>query len=378
MSVRALTLALCGILVVATGTARADVKAGVDAWSAGDYDAAIAEWRTLADKGDADAQFNLAQAYRLGRGVPLDLARAKQLYGEAAAQGHIQAADNYGVLLFQDGAREQALPYIKASAARGDPRAQYILGVAHFNGDLVEKDWVRAYALVSLARQSDMPQATHALAQMDQFIPLAQRQESVVLAKELAAQANANRERLATTSELSGAQPMAGLSTQPGAPAPLPSPARVPTRIVETDPDALAPKTVGTTESSSPATAGADYARPAHATAPVPAPPPSAPRTAQAARPVPATAPAPRTPQAASPASGPWQLQLGAFGVASNANKLWQKLSSRPEVRGHGKRTETTGKLVKLFATGYPSKSVAASACSKLKADGFDCIVVHD
>ena len=27
-------------------------------------------WRPLAAKGDADALFNLAQAYRLGRGVP--------------------------------------------------------------------------------------------------------------------------------------------------------------------------------------------------------------------------------------------------------------------------------------------------------------------
>ena len=39
------------------------VEAGITAWQAGDYPAAIREWRPLADTGNADAQFNLAQAY---------------------------------------------------------------------------------------------------------------------------------------------------------------------------------------------------------------------------------------------------------------------------------------------------------------------------
>ena len=47
--------------------ALADVKAGVDAWQQGDYAKAIAQWRPLAEAGDPDAQFNLGQAYKLGR-----------------------------------------------------------------------------------------------------------------------------------------------------------------------------------------------------------------------------------------------------------------------------------------------------------------------
>ena len=47
------------------------VKAGIDAWQKADYAAAVAIWRPLAEQGDADAQFNLGQAYRLGRGVPI-------------------------------------------------------------------------------------------------------------------------------------------------------------------------------------------------------------------------------------------------------------------------------------------------------------------
>jgi TPR repeat protein len=137
----------------------ADVKDGVDAWSRGDYAAAVRQWQGPANAGDADAQFNLAQAYKLGRGVNQDLTKAEQLFVKAAAQGHLQAADNLGLLMFQRGERAGAMPYIKAASGRGDPRAHYVLGLAHFNGDGVEKDWERAYALVSLAQQAGLPQA---------------------------------------------------------------------------------------------------------------------------------------------------------------------------------------------------------------------------
>ena len=42
----------------------ADVKDGVDAWSRGDYAAAVRQWQGPANAGDADAQFNLALALR--------------------------------------------------------------------------------------------------------------------------------------------------------------------------------------------------------------------------------------------------------------------------------------------------------------------------
>ncbi|WP_313958536.1 hypothetical protein [Novosphingobium sp. 9] len=109
-STRPLLATLSIGILAATAPALADVKAGVDAWSAGNYDAAIRDWKPLADAGDPDAEFNLAQAYKMGRGVPLDLDKAEELYGKAAAQGHVQAADTYGLLLFQRGiARRRCL-----------------------------------------------------------------------------------------------------------------------------------------------------------------------------------------------------------------------------------------------------------------------------
>ncbi len=183
----------CAVLLAFSNAAHADVKDGVDAWSAGDFAKAVAEWRDPAAKGDPDALFNLAQAYRLGRGVPVDIKQAETLYAQAAAGGHLKAADNYGLLLFQEGRREDAMPYIAAAADRGDPRAQYLLGVAHFNGDFAAKDWVRSYALLTLANGARLPQAAATIKEMDEFVPLAQRQEAQALAAKMRSQADARR-----------------------------------------------------------------------------------------------------------------------------------------------------------------------------------------
>ena len=74
---------------------------------------------------------------------------------------------------------------IRAAADRGDPRAQYVLGLSHFNADYAERDWTRAYALMTLANGSGLPQARDALVQMDKYIPQAQRVQAQSLAQDL-------------------------------------------------------------------------------------------------------------------------------------------------------------------------------------------------
>ena len=374
-----------GVSLVAAAPALADVKAGVDAWSRGDYTTAVGEWREPAEKGDADAQFNLGQAYKLGRGVKQDLARAEELFGKAAAHGHLQASDNYGLLLFQRGDHARAMPFINAAAGRGDPRAQYLLGLAHFNGDNVTKDWVRAYALVSLAQQAGLPQAASALAQMDQHIPIEQRQQSVILASHLAGEAEAPRARQVTAADLASGTPRAvpgpaaSMSASEGAsPTAIP---RMPSIASAEQALAEASRVAGT---DSPGGAGADFTRPRvpvvtsvpRTATPMPDPTPvPAPATARPApKPAPAPAPAPAPPAAKS---GNWRVQLGAFGVPGNADALWNRVKGRPELSGHGKMLEPAGRLTKLQAGGFASRADAQAACSRLAAGGFDCLAVR-
>ena len=179
---RSLFTALAAAALLAA-PASADVKSGVDRWQRGDYAGAIAEWRPLADRGDADAQFNLGQAYKLGRGVTANPGIAQSWYEKAARQGHEQAQVNVGLLLYNNGRRQEAMPWIRKAADLGDPRAQYILGTELFNGDLVAKDWVRAYALMLKAADGGVPPAADNLKAMERFIPLDQRRQGNALAQ---------------------------------------------------------------------------------------------------------------------------------------------------------------------------------------------------
>ncbi|HWW58742.1 MAG TPA: tetratricopeptide repeat protein, partial [Sphingopyxis sp.] len=182
----AVSLALPLILAtMPAAPAHADVKDGVDAWQKGDYQGAVAEWRPLALSGDADAQFNLGQAYKLGRGVPADLSQAEDWYRRAAKQGHLQAEDNLGLVLFTANRRDEAMPYITRSAERGEPRAQYVLGTALFNGDLAPQDLPRAYALTKRASDAGLGIASARLAQLDSLIPLDQRQRGLAMIPEI-------------------------------------------------------------------------------------------------------------------------------------------------------------------------------------------------
>ncbi|MEP2104111.1 MAG: SPOR domain-containing protein [Parasphingorhabdus sp.] len=322
----------------------ADVKDGVDAWGRGDYKAAVAEWRDPANAGDADAQFNMAQAYKLGRGVPMDLVKAESYYKKAADQGHLQASDNYGLILFQNKRRKDALPYLQASANRGEPRAQYVLGTGHFNGDFVEKDWIKAYALMTRASAAGLPQATSNMAQMDKYIPLDQRRSAIQLAGQM--EENEKRVRTAQVGGLRAAPSSGAIQTAqlPASkaitPAPVPAPTPTPTPLPTPKP--VAPPVVK----------------------PAPAP--------VVATPVKKPAPAP----VRTAATGNWRVQLGAFGDQNKAKVLWNNLEKRVSaLNSLQPYLVAAGKITRLQAGPFATKAQASKVCGSVKASGNDCIV---
>ena len=75
--------ALFGLL--SSGVSAETVHDGIVAWQHADYARAVSIWRPLAEKGSADASYDLGQAYRLGRGVPVNLAAAQTWFERAAA-----------------------------------------------------------------------------------------------------------------------------------------------------------------------------------------------------------------------------------------------------------------------------------------------------
>ena len=115
------------------------------------------------------------------------------------------------------------------------------------------------------------------------------------------------------------------------------------------------------TGTESPADAGASYARPVAQAAP----------TLASETVVAADAPAATAPQA----DGSWRVQLGAFSVAGNAERLWSRLGDRAELSGMQRLLVPAGGVTKLQASGFGSRSAADAACRSLRESGVDCLV---
>ncbi|HEV7343859.1 MAG TPA: SPOR domain-containing protein [Sphingopyxis sp.] len=358
-----------------TAPAHADVKDGVDAWQAGDYQGAVAQWRPAALAGDADAQFNLGQAYKLGRGVPTDLAQAEAWYRRAAKQGHLQAEDNLGLVLFTANRRDEAMPFILRSAERGEPRAQYVLGTAHFNGDLAAQDWPRAYALTKRASDAGLGIASARLAQLDSLIPLDQRQRGLAMLPEI--EKNEARARLAavTAAAPPAAKPAPTSPVKTASlPASVPGASYTSPPVIAT-PAPSTPAAKAATIAAVEATAAADAAKGKPGT--TYAPPPAAAKAKPPVNNAPIAVRETPTPARATGGNSPWRAQLGAFGVEGNARNLWTALGKKhPAVAARQPIYLKTGKVTRLQTGGFANKGEANNFCAALSKSGQACLVV--
>jgi len=94
--------------------------------------------RQKAERGDAEAQFQLSVIYQNGRLLPQDQAIAREWLIKAADQGHVKAMFNLGVT-YGDGLGvpvddAEAFKWYQAAANEGDPRAHFNLGVFFMSG----------------------------------------------------------------------------------------------------------------------------------------------------------------------------------------------------------------------------------------------------
>lgn len=321
-------LVAAALLIATAGPLQAQsVKAGIDAWQRSDYAGAVNMWRPLAEKGDADAEFNLGQAYRLGRGVATNLSAAKTWFERAASQGHLDAETTLGLLLFQNNEQADGLKWLKKAAERGEPRALLVYGTALVNGDSVTQDPVLGYAYVSRAAAQGLAPAKETLDQLDQILPIADRKRGVQIASQMA-------------KEVPAPTPAADETPQ----AAQPAKAQVPPKRVKT------------------------------AKAKPPAQPPAKPPQKSASATKPPEKPAkPAATASASPAKGDWRIQLGAFSQRGNAEAQYKKVSGKAALAGRHPYYVAAGPVTRLQVGPFESKSAAESAC---KAVGVSCFPV--
>ncbi len=102
-----------------------------------------------------EAQFNLFEMYRNGRGVPQDFAKAMRWYKKAAEQGDDQAQFNLGVM-YKDGQgvpqdHTAAAKWYRKAAEQGLADGLDKLGFLYGNGLGVAQDYIQAHMWWNLA-----------------------------------------------------------------------------------------------------------------------------------------------------------------------------------------------------------------------------------
>lgn len=84
--------ALVLLLALMPAAMAADCHVAQESYAAGDYTAAMAQWKELADKGHAHSQLMIGGLYFKGEGVEQDYAEAGRWFELAASNGSADAA----------------------------------------------------------------------------------------------------------------------------------------------------------------------------------------------------------------------------------------------------------------------------------------------
>ena len=88
-------VALLLALWLHAGLALADVEAGIAAYRSGEFEAALGEFQTAAETGDARAQYNLGLMHAFGQGVAQDHTKAAGLWQGAKGKAISRPQSEY-------------------------------------------------------------------------------------------------------------------------------------------------------------------------------------------------------------------------------------------------------------------------------------------
>jgi TPR repeat protein len=106
--------------------------------------ASVADYRTRAAQGDAEAEYNLGLAYVQGKGVRKDNAEAARWIRKAADQGYAKAESRLASMYYYGRGVPQnyteSMLWARKAADQGDATAEYTLGIGYTRGRGVPHD----------------------------------------------------------------------------------------------------------------------------------------------------------------------------------------------------------------------------------------------
>lgn len=168
-------IAACGLLLLLSMPAAADYQAGLDAYNAGNYTAAMEQWQAVAagsplDENPAiyaEAHYAIAMLYWQGQGVAQDYQQAYDWLVKAAGLDHAGAQAKLGYLYTAGSVVPQdfnkAFDYYSKAARQGDIDGQYNLGIFYLFGWGTERDTTMAKQYLAAASAQGDEAAEQAL-----------------------------------------------------------------------------------------------------------------------------------------------------------------------------------------------------------------------
>jgi cell division protein FtsN len=288
--------------------------------------------------------------------------------------------------------------WLKAAADKGEMRAQYVLGIVHWNGDGAAKSLPLAYAYLVRAAAQGLPEATKALNELSQVIQPLDRANGWQIATALA-----NGSGIPAQFQ-PGIQPppMLAVNTPPpaivvaSAPAAPAAPSGSSTAALNAAALKAADADAGegdTEEAQDPPPAAEPVRQPAPAASPpLPAPPAARPnRAAEAAAERKAAAEkaaaekraaekklaAQKAAEAAKETG--WRIQLGTYPNQKSAMQAWTKLAAANKKATKGLRP-VIGKFggnYRLQVGPFPTRDEARDGCKTLEIGKNGCFALN-
>ncbi len=142
----------CALMLVAfhsVAETEVTIDSALEAIKSEEYEKAYKQFQLLSDKGEAEAQHNLAMMYRLGKGVKKNHELSVKWFRKAAdqditdAQYYLGHAYDAGEGIASD--RKYAIVWYRKAAEKGHGFAQINLGVLYANGLGADQDIEQAY-----------------------------------------------------------------------------------------------------------------------------------------------------------------------------------------------------------------------------------------
>ncbi len=110
------------------------------------YEAPLEILIQLANKGNMQDQYELANCYLTGEGkVAIDTKKSMEWFLKAANQGHVLSQKKLGDIYLSEKNIKESLKWYTLASTNGNSDAQYILGNFYFYGKNVKLDYSKAY-----------------------------------------------------------------------------------------------------------------------------------------------------------------------------------------------------------------------------------------